>query len=318
VSGPSRMTRLFNATCRALVRPQFSPEVPIAKLRRRMRQRTALSTIPPRGPRAQAERLGDVPTLRYGPALGDAERVLLYLHGGGWVLPQLQIHDHFCIRAAAHLGCTVLLPEYRLAPEHPFPAAPEDCFAAYAALLERGVDPARLLVAGDSAGGNLALVTLCTARDEGFPLPAGAVLFSPSTDLRCAAPSWRENDGVDPFFRALSVRGLMLTRYVQDRAPLDDRRLSPLAGDLSGLPPCLFFAGSTEILRDDSVLAAAKINASGGQAEVRVVPEVPHVFPLFSVLPEGRQATREAFAFLEGCLATAPGAAGSSRPGPAA
>ncbi|MFZ2507786.1 MAG: alpha/beta hydrolase, partial [Steroidobacteraceae bacterium] len=167
------------------------------------------------------------------PADGAAQSVILYLHGGGFVAEARSIHDPLLAaicRAGAARG---LMVDYRLAPEHPFPAAIDDCFAAWNFLLSSGIDPGRIVIAGDSAGGNLAVVTAMRARDEGMPQAAGLALMSPVLDWTFSGASIKRNDGLDPLFRAASVNALV-PYYGTGIDPLDPR-LSPLFGDLAGL-----------------------------------------------------------------------------------
>ena len=161
------------------------------------------------------------------------------------------------------MGLHVLLPEYRLAPEHPFPAGVDDCLAAYRWLLDRGYRERPFALAGDSAGGSLSLVTMMRARDAMLPLPDCAVLLSPSTDLTMSAPSARYNAQLDPMFSP-AAQDLLPNVY----CPGQDRRnplLSPLFGNWNGLPPLLFHAGSTEMLLDDSVRAHDRATQAGGR-----------------------------------------------------
>ncbi len=182
--------------------------------------------------------------------------------------------------------------DYRLAPEHPFPAATDDCFAAWNWMLSTGFDPARVVFAGDSAGGNLALVTAMRARDEGLPLPAAIVLMSPLLDLSFSGPSFARNDGIDPMFRAETAR------RVQDwYAPgldLADPRISPLFGRADGLPPTQLHVGSSELLLDDTLRYAAK--APGALAAVW--HGMPHVFPAIRGLVDGDRAIAEMADFI--------------------
>ncbi len=221
---------------------------------------------------------------------------LLYLHGGAWCLHLPNLYRRFVTRLSSLTGLRVLLPDYRLAPEYPFPAAVDDCFAVYRGLV--GSDACRrpFHVSGDSAGGSLTAVTLMRARDDGLPLPEAAVLLSPSTDITMSGASHDYNERLDPMFSALATR-LLPDLY----CPSDERDhpwLSPLFGDWRGLPPLLFHAGSTEMLLDDSVRAHDRARAAGVTARLRVWPGLPHVFQLFGWLPEARLALDDIAAFL--------------------
>ncbi len=188
------------------------------------------------------------------------------------------MYGAFAARLSAATGMRVLLVDYRLAPEHPFPAAVDDCLAVYRALVEGPTGRPRV-IAGDSAGGNLSLVTLMQARDAQLPLPACAVLLSPATDISMSGPSIRYNAKADPMFSA-GAGDLLPDLYcpgLERTLPL----ISPLHGDWSGLPPLYFLAGSTEMLLDDSVRAHDRAQQAGTSSRIDVWPDMPHVFPLF-------------------------------------
>ena len=226
------------------------------------------------------------------PSDAATESVILYLHGGAFVAEARAIHDPMLAaigRAGAARG---LMVDYRLAPEHPFPAAIEDCYAAWNFLLSSGIDPGRIVIAGDSAGGNLAVVTAMRARDEGMPQAAGLVLLSAVLDWTFSGASIQRNDGLDPLFRASSVNGL--ERYYSAGVDPRDPRLSPLFGDLAGLPPALLMVGSTELLLDDSVRYAVL----APESSLRIWHDMPHVFPAMRGLAAGDRAIREIGEFI--------------------
>ncbi|KMO14325.1 alpha/beta hydrolase [Methylobacterium indicum] len=222
----------------------------------------------------------------------DAPR-LLYLHGGGFIACSPRTHRPFTGGFAAR-GFRVFCPDYRLAPEHPFPAALDDAAACWSAFAAAG--PAG--VAGDSAGGNLALALMLRARRDGLPMPEAAVLFSPSTDMQGEGASMRTNAGRDAMFEPTKLRHLV-DLYLAGHDPADPLA-SPLYGDPTGLPPLLFHVGEREVLRDDSVRFADKARAAGVDATVKLWPVVPHVWQLAqSFLPEARRSLSEAAAFLK-------------------
>lgn len=228
---------------------------------------------------------------------------LLYLHGGGYIACSARTHRPIT-GGFARRGVRVFAPDYRLAPEHPYPAALEDGIAAYAALLDQGVTPERLAIAGDSAGGGLALAILLKAKQAGLPMPARAVLFSPWTDLAGTGASAIENDRRDPMIQGsrIAEAGAIYLAGADPREPF----ASPLYGDLAGLPPVMIHVGANEVLRDDSVRFDASARAAGVVSLLRVWPVVPHAWPLFSaILPESRQTLDDSAAFIRGAAGAA-------------
>jgi len=223
-----------------------------------------------------------------------ATATLLYLHGGGFIGCSPRTHRPITAALALH-GLRVFVPDYRLAPEHPFPAAPQDAQAVYRAL--RG-DPAtgRLVVAGDSAGGNLALSLMLALRDAGEQLPDAAALFSPSTDLSGGSPSITLNAERDAMFDGPHLKNFA-DAYLQGADPTQPLA-SPLFGDLTGLPPLLLHVGESECLRDDALRLAQKAREAGVSVEMQVFPVVPHVWQNLHQLPEARRSIAAAAHFL--------------------
>jgi len=285
---PSVRARLTNAFLRLTTRSMWQPGVDIHNVRTHAAKMDA--RLARRGPPVAIEDV-EIDGLRATwigePALSQ-RGTLLYLHGGAWCIHLPGVYRRLATRLSALTGMRVLLPDYRLAPEHPFPAAIDDCFAAYRWLVDRGYADRPLAVAGDSAGGSLTLVTLMRARDARLPLPGCAVVLSPSTDLTLSGPSAKYNADADPMF-APAASDLLPPIY----CPGEDRGnplVSPLFGNWQGLPPLLFHAGSTEMLLDDSVRGHDRALQAGVAAEIEVWREMPHVFQVFSWLPEARDA----------------------------
>jgi len=226
----------------------------------------------------------------------DTKTVLLYLHGGGYFGCSPQTHRPITISYARE-GFLVLAPDYRLAPEHPFPAAVDDAVAVYRGLLSEGYSPESIVVGGDSAGGGLAVALLLALRDAGVPLPAGAAIFSPWTDLAATGDSIRTNAARCAMFHGPDI-GLSAHYYLGEADPRNPLA-SPLYANLAGLPPMLIHVGEDEVLRDDSTRLADRARAAGVRVELKVWPVVPHAWQLAPhMVPEARQSLQESAAFL--------------------
>jgi acetyl esterase/lipase len=293
---PSLRARFVNRLLRTTTKPVWRPGLDIAEVRRHTARMESRLVRGPLSIATESVSLDGVPATWFGGPERERTGTLLYLHGGAWCLHLPRIYARFASILSHLTGLRVLLPEYRLAPEHPFPAGVDDCFAAYRWLLDRGYRERPLALAGDSAGGSLSLVTMMRARDALLPLPDCAVLLSPSTDLTMSAPSARYNAQLDPMFSP-AAQDLLPDVY----CPGQDRRnplLSPLFGHWNGLPPLLFHAGSTEMLLDDSVRAHDRATQAGVPAEIEVFVGMPHVWHLITWLPEARLATRQVAEFI--------------------
>jgi acetyl esterase/lipase len=240
--------------------------------------------------------LGGAPALRMQVPGASPPRTVLYIHGGGFVVGSPQTHLDLASSIAIGSDACVWSLDYRLAPEHPFPAAPDDVFNAYRALLERGVDPSRLVVAGDSAGGTLTLGLLIQLRQRGLPLPAAAVLISPAPDIALPGKSWESNRRTDYLTREIAAYWIGL--YVQ-RHERSDPALSPIRADLRGLPPLLVQAGSAETLRDDIASLAEALRRASVDVTHSEYADMPHVWHMFRAqLPAARQAIDEIASFV--------------------
>jgi monoterpene epsilon-lactone hydrolase len=220
----------------------------------------------------------------------DQDSALLYLHGGGYVAGSIDSHRNLTGHLAAALGCRIFAADYRLAPEHPFPAAVDDASDAFRAIVAEGVEPSRIAISGDSAGGGLAVATLLALRDAGDALPGAAAVISAWIDLEGKGESMVTRADVDPMITPGSLailRDLYLGADGEPTNPL----AAPIHGDMSGLPPMLVQVGDAEVLLDDSTRLAAMVEASGGEATLEVWPEMVHVWHgSVGFVPEADQA----------------------------
>jgi epsilon-lactone hydrolase len=224
-------------------------------------------------------------------------RAVLFLHGGGYVSGSLDSHRHMIGQAGREAQSRTLSLAYRLAPEHPFPAALEDAIAGYHFLLSQGFDPKRIAVAGESAGGGLAIAMLVSLRDRGIPLPACTWCSSPWVDLEAIGGSMTANASVDPLIQKAYLMELAAAylKGADPRTPL----ASPLYADLRGLPPMLIQVGSAETLLDDSVRLAGVAGAAGVRVTLEVWPDMIHAWHLFyPQLADGRRALAQVGAFI--------------------
>ena len=227
----------------------------------------------------------------------DRDRVFMFLHGGGYISGSIDSHRHMVAEVGRQASCRTLAVGYRLAPEHPFPAALDDAVAAYRFLLSSGYAPERIVLAGESAGGGLALATAVTLRDTGFPLPAGLWCSSPWVDLEMSGGSMATKAAVDPLIQKPYLQELAAA-YLDGsdpRAPL----ISPLYADLHGLPPMLIQVGSAETLLDDAVRLVGVAGAADVSVRLEVWPDMIHAWTLFyQQVAAGRRALATVGAFI--------------------
>lgn len=229
---------------------------------------------------------------------GPSERTLLYFHGGGYVLGSINTHRHTVALMALAAGARALLIDYRLAPEHPFPAAVEDATAAYRWLLAQGVAADTIVVAGDSAGGGLCAAAILALRDQGQPLPAAGVYLSPWTDMESTGDSMTGKAGVDIMVQKEGLVGMAQT-YLGGADPRDPLA-SPIYADLSGLPPFYIQVGGAETLLDDATRLARNAEDAGAEVELEVWDDMFHVWHAYApILPEGQQAIDKIGAYIK-------------------
>lgn len=262
-------------TMNRLVRPVLNPAVPVPLQRRIVRQ-AYRSSIPPRGARFENTMVGGIPVTRtlYG---NDPQGAVLYLHGGGYIIGSSTTHRGITGHLAKTSGCSIATPDYRLAPEFPFPAALDDAEACWNGLLEEGFKPGQIAVVGDSAGGGLAVVLAMRLRDKNQPLPASLTAFSPWVDLtqeQLYAPE------CEPVLQA-SWTSKAAKLYAGGES-LTNPLISPIFGDLSGLPPLLIQVGSQEILLNDAERLAEAANRHDVATRLEVYNSLWHVFQVHS------------------------------------
>ena len=243
----------------------------------------------PQDVKAEPVDAGGIPAEWIAAPGADADRVIYYLHGGGYAIGSVNTHREMISRLSRAAGARALAIDYRLSPEHPFPAAIEDATTAYRWLLSTGLDPARIVIAGDSAGGGLTVATLVSLRDAGDPLPAAAVCLSPWVDMEGTGDSMTTQAEADPMINREDV--LEGARAYLNGAGPRTPLASPIHADLSGLPPLLIHVGTAEVLLDDSTRLAARARSAGVDVTLEPWEDMIHVFQFFSsMLPEAQQA----------------------------
>lgn len=273
------------------IQPLFHPRVPFS-LRRKLMKSAALLQRKQKGVQRDELVLGGVPTYQ-ATAKYPGRLHVLYLHGGGYVFGDVSTHRQVVDGIAVIGHATVWMPHYRLAPEKPFPAALDDAVATYEALLDKAIDPADIIVAGDSAGGGLSVALAVRLRDQGLPLPRGLALFSPWVDLTITRASHLGNAAIDPMLLPSGLQSCAAA-YCGE-TPRDHPLCSPLFADLQGLPRMLIQVGTDEILFDDAVELHKAAMKAGVAADLQVFEGLWHVFQLHChQLPEATQAVKQA------------------------
>jgi monoterpene epsilon-lactone hydrolase len=240
-------------------------------------------------------------------SVANPERTVVYFHGGGYFFCGLTTHRPTCAYLARTAKAKVLSVDYRMAPESPFPAAVDDAVAWWKELLAQGISPATVVFAGDSAGGGLALACTLAAREQGLPLPAGLLLFSPWTDLSCSGETMRTLAKADVMFNPHSLPEA--AAYYLNGQSATNPLASPLFGDLTGLPEMLVFASSHEILLADSTRLVDKAKGHGVKALLKTRSRMPHVWPTMIMLPEGRADLKTSGEFVARVTSTAAASA---------
>lgn len=291
---PSLRARFINRIVRKRLKPLKLPDIDPPRLRAMM-EKSAIRMLP------KSIRIDPVTTPVRGewqrPAGIRPGRTILYFHGGGYVFGSARLMAPISCHLAAAAEAPAFSLDYRLAPEHPCPAAIEDALAAFDWLISEGARPHEIYVGGDSAGGGLALAMMQSLVAAGRPTPGGAFLISPWTDLTASGASIAENDRADAMFTADTIRRGG-SRYAGAIA-LDDPRVSPLFGDFKGLPRLFICASRTEVLRDDAIRAAEKARAAGVRVELQIEDGLVHIWPIFApIVPESVRTIRRIAEFI--------------------
>jgi monoterpene epsilon-lactone hydrolase len=280
----------------------FPAGTSVGEQRRLLAELTAAQPLPP-DVSVSAAVLGGVAVAEITAGEAGTRRVVVYFHGGVYVLGGAVQAAGLASEVGRRAGARVVSVDYRLAPEHPYPAAADDALAVYQALLGGGADPSDVVFAGESAGGGLAVATLVSARDHGLPLPAAALVMSPYADLTLAGATMDSKAGADVLMSRDNLAG-RVGDYTAGHDPADPL-ISPVFADLSGLPPLIIQAGTHEVLLDDAFRLARQAAVADVEVTLDVTPGVPHVFQTFyPILDEAAAALERAGQFLTAHLAT--------------
>ena len=281
----------------------FPADLEVSELRRLLRELTSAQPLPA-DVTVTAAALGGVPTAEITVDGIEPRHVILYFHGGVYVLGDAFQAAGLAAQIGRRTRATVISVDYRLAPEHPYPAAVDDALAAYQALLHAGTDPADIAFAGESAGGGLAIATLVNARDQGLPLPAAAFVMSPYADLTLAGTTMDTKRAADPLLSRENLQP-RVPDYTSGQDPAADL-ISPIFADLSGLPPLIIQAGTHEVLLDDAIRLARQAATADVAVTLDITPGVPHVFQAYyAILDEAVTALDRAGQLLSAYLASA-------------
>lgn len=293
------MSQAERLAVEASIRSALGKQMELAELRPAY-DRLCQVTPPPVGSVLESRRLNGVSVEVATPESIVSDRSILYFHGGGHMVGSLVSHRGLVTHLGDAAGMRTFAVDFRLAPEHVYPAALDDALAVYRWVLDSGMPSTSIALAGDSAGAGLALATWLRARDEGLPPPAALALFSPFVDLTGSSPSIQDADR-DIMVTVESVHAVRRV-YLADGDPKAPYA-SPLFGDLRGLPPSIIHVGSSERLLHDSIRLAQSAGAADALVELKIWPHMPHVWQIFAaVLEEGRQSLSEAGAFLAAAM----------------
>lgn len=287
----------MNFIFKKLLKRMFYKPMSVEELREAQEKSVKLmAKLPKSISRAQTE-INGIPAQWITHENASAEKVILYLHGGGYVAGNLASYSQLCGTLSDVSGMRVLLPEYRLAPDYPFPAALEDALSVYVWLLENNISAENIIIAGDSAGGGLTLATTLAIRDEGRPLPVGLVCLSPWTDLTMSGESHKTNAAKEAALHPDNLR-LWAESYLAFADPRTPH-ISPAFADMTNFPLMLIQVGSDEVLFDDARIIAERAQSAGVDVTLSVYEGVWHVWQTVGILPEAIKAFEEIGAFVK-------------------
>lgn len=303
---PSRRAKFVRWVTSRYMQKLDVPNVPVERARHHLEVAAKTLLIRAMGVSVEQGELAGVEVDWIRPKDARKDKILFYLHGGAYVLGSRRTHRQLVSHMARAAGVTAVVPEYRLAPENPFPAGIDDSVAVYRALLGMGFRPEDIVISGDSAGGGLAVATLLSLRHAGDPLPAAAVLLSPFLDITGSGESATTRAEQDPWFDIQDIK-VVARYYCADESEWRNPLISPVFANVAGLPPMLIHVGNDEILLSDSTRFAEKLKAVGVDVELEVWPDMWHVFQLFvGKMPESRRAVHEIGEFIRKRLLFAP------------
>ena len=288
---PSFRSKFCRILTKYLVAPKFNPNKTIDEMRRSMESLTKLASLPSKT-KVEKVSFNGISAEWICAKEANEDRAILYLHGGGYNIGSPNTHRELAAHISMTSGAKVLLPDYRLAPEQPFPSALEDATSAYRWLLDTGLTGRNISIAGDSAGGALSIATSISLRDTGEPSPASIACISPWTDLEMSGNSIKTHAKIDPLLN-LQLLKIMASNYIGDNDPCSPL-ISPIYADLRGISPLLIHVGSNEMLLDDSTRIAKKAKSAGVDVKLKIYDQMWHVFHLNAkLMPEAKNAIEE-------------------------
>ena len=289
----SRRTKFVRWLTAKYIRGLDVPNLPVEKARAQFEKIAGAFLIRAIGVEVEQTQIAGVDVDWLRPKNARKDKVLFYLHGGAYVIGSPRTHRQLVSHMARAAGVVAVLPDYRLAPEHPFPAAIDDAVAVYRGLLESGFKGEDIIISGDSAGGGLSVATLLQLRHAGLPMPAAAVLLSPFLDLTGSGESATTRADRDPWFDVADLH-VVARYYCPDENEWQNPLVSPVFANVAGLPPMLIHVGDDEILLSDSTRLAEKLEAEGVEVELEVWPHMWHVFQMFiRRMPESGAAVKK-------------------------